>query len=76
MFILINLKSLTTFNQTVFVKDQKCEDRGRLNIRIYISFYGGNQQTVSFRQTKFHATDYHVRSSKFYLNYCYVLQSI
>jgi hypothetical protein len=47
------------FNTTISVENQKHKRGGRLKVKIYISVYGDNPQTVALRQMNFGAVKDH-----------------
>jgi hypothetical protein len=58
-------KDEKTFNETIFVNDQKYGHGGRLKVKIHILFYGGNSWTTALRQMKSGAVRDHEHTYNF-----------
>jgi hypothetical protein len=50
---------MTTFTNTIFLKNQKYEHGGQLKVKLHVLFYGNNSQTVALRKRNFGTVKYH-----------------
>jgi hypothetical protein len=49
------LKGWTTFDKTIFVRNEKYKHEGQLKVKIHVLLYGDDSWNVIFRQMKFSA---------------------